>query len=258
MIPAHLESIRLAEAEAVRPLFVPGRRVIEIGGANGYQAALMVSWGLRVESIDLADRVKRDLVFPVRDYDGGRMPFGDAEFDYVFSSNVLEHIRDLDLTFSEMKRVSRPGATFIHLLPTPGWRWWTNVAHWPYLFRRYVLARRESGMDVTMPDSISGTARQRGLLHLARRALIPAAHGEYPNAIAELWYFSARRWRREFRRHGFEVVEQKPAGVFYTGYGLASLSVDARRRLARVLGSACTIFVLTRQSPLPASGERGG
>ena len=245
MIESHLESIRLAEAEAVRPLFRPGRRVLEIGGANGYQAALLASWGLQVESIDLASRVKREMLFPVRDYDGGRIPFSDAEFDYVFSSNVLEHIRDLDLTFAEMKRVAKPDAAFIHVLPTAAWRWWTNLTHWPYLFRRYVLRKRESGMDVTMPDSIGDTARNRGALHLAKRALIPAAHGEYPNAIAELWYFSAARWRREFRRRGFTLVEQKPAGIFYTGYGVASsLGVDARRRLARALGSACTIFVL--------------
>lgn len=248
MTASNLPSIRLAEAEAVRPLFAAGRRVLEIGGANGYQASLLASWGLQVESIDLATRVKREMLFPVRDYDGGKFPFGDAEFDYVFSSNVLEHIRDLDLAFAEMKRVAKPDATFIHLLPTPAWRWWTNLAHWPYLFRRYVLRRRESGMDVTMPDSIGDTARKRGVLHLAKRALIPAAHGEYPNAIAELWYFSAARWRREFRRHGFTLVEQKPAGIFYTGYGIASISAEARRRLAHVLGSACTIFVLRSAS----------
>jgi SAM-dependent methyltransferase len=240
----HLAAIRGFEAQAVRPLFEPGRRLLEIGGANGYQAALLASWGLEVESIDLAGREKGPMHFPVRDYDGRQFPFEDDQFDYVFSSNVLEHIPDLDLAFAEMKRVARSGATFIHLLPTSAWRWWTNVAHWPFLFRRYVLGKR-TGMHIAVPSSIAEGARKRGIAHMVKRALLPAAHGEYPNAIAELYYFSAMRWRREFRRHGFTLIDQKPAGIFYTGYGIAEgVGVEGRRRLARVLGSACTIFVM--------------
>jgi SAM-dependent methyltransferase len=242
---SHLEAIRSAEAAVVQPLFRPGARVLELGGANGYQASLLSSWGLEVESIDLAGRTKGPMHFPVIDYDGRHIPFGDAEFDYVFSSNVLEHIRDLDGTFEEMKRVARPGARFIHLLPTASWRWWTNVAHWPFLFGRYVLRRRTLGMDIAAPASIAEGARKRGLLFLLKRAVLPAPHGEYPNALAELYYFSAARWRREFRRHGFELIEQRPGGIFYTGYGLApGFGVTARRRASRILGSACTVFVL--------------
>jgi len=39
-----------------------------------------------------------------------------------------------------------------------------------------------------------------------------------------------------------------PLGLFYTGYSVAdsSLSIVARSRLSRLLGSACRMFVLRR------------
>jgi hypothetical protein len=44
------------------------------------------------------------------------------------------------------------------------------------------------------------------------------------------------------------VVAATSAGVFYTEYNLCRpLSMSARRRLSRVLGSACHVFVLRPQ-----------
>ena len=50
----------------------------------------------------------------------------------------------------------------------------------------------------------------------------------------------------EFRSHGFEVVVDEPLGLFYTGYLVLGerLPVEARAKLAKVLGSACQLFEL--------------
>jgi len=246
--PAVLDEVRLAELECVRHYFAAGKHLLEVGGADGYQATVLASWGLQVDSIDIAARPKGEMAFPVRDYDGSHMPFADGQFDYVFSSNVLEHIRDLDTAFTEMRRVARPDAIFVHVLPSTAWRFWTNVAHYPYLVRRYLLRSHEPGaMEIAMPGSIRDGVRRRGLSHLIRRALVPAPHGEYKSSVAELYYFSATRWLRTFRQHGFDVVERRATRIFYTGYMLApQMRMGARRTLAAALGSACNIFVLRR------------
>jgi SAM-dependent methyltransferase len=239
-----LQTIRRAEIDLLRRHFSPGARVLDLGGGDGYQASVMASWGVEVESIDVEGE-RSDRFFPVRAYDGSTIPFGDDVFDMIFSSNVLEHIRDLPRVFAELKRVARLGATHVHVLPSPKWRFWTNAAHYPYLFRRFVLKRGAGPFEISMPSSFGASVQQRGLLHSLKRALLAGPHGEYSSSVAELYYFSARRWRREFRRHGFGIVEQYPTGLFYTGYGLTpGLSVGARRRLASLLGSACNVFVL--------------
>jgi SAM-dependent methyltransferase len=43
----------------------------------------------------------------------GRLPFPDASFDAVLSTDTFEHVMDLDLAFGEIARVLRPGGSLL-------------------------------------------------------------------------------------------------------------------------------------------------
>jgi len=43
----------------------------------------------------------------------GRLPFADATFDAVLSTNTFEHVMDLDLAFAEIARVLKPGGSLL-------------------------------------------------------------------------------------------------------------------------------------------------
>jgi SAM-dependent methyltransferase len=43
----------------------------------------------------------------------GRLPFRPGTFDVVFSTNTFEHVMDLDLAFSEIFRVLKPGGSLV-------------------------------------------------------------------------------------------------------------------------------------------------
>ena len=43
----------------------------------------------------------------------GRLPFADASFDAVFSTDTFEHVMDLDFAFSEIGRVLKPGGSLL-------------------------------------------------------------------------------------------------------------------------------------------------
>ena len=74
-------------------------------------------------------------VFPIIDYDGRHIPFDDASFDIVFSSNVMEHICDLHQTNREIQRVLRPDGYCVHVMPTHIWRFWTTLSAFPTAFQ---------------------------------------------------------------------------------------------------------------------------
>src|SRR5262249_26255553 len=43
----------------------------------------------------------------------GRLPFADASFDAVLSTDTFEHVMDLDLAFAEIARVLKPGGSLL-------------------------------------------------------------------------------------------------------------------------------------------------
>lgn len=209
--------------------------MLEIGGGNGFQARTLSGWGLDVTAIDVE---ASQTYFSVQAYDGRTIPAESNAFDHVFSSNVLEHVRDLGALNDEIRRVLKPGGTAIHILPSSTWRLWTSLAHYAYIVK-FLITRKH-----TIPTHSAAPATSRNWTHLAKRALLAGPHGEFSSAFAELYGFSRPRWAKVFARDGFEVVHQGTNGLFYTGYGLLPrLSLERRRALAAILGSSCNVFV---------------
>ena len=241
----HLERLRNADFASIQRWLTPGARILELGGGSGYQANLMAARGFDVVSIDLQDRPKsQEAFFPVQDYDGRHIPFENASFDIVFSSNVLEHVRELPELLAETRRVLKPGGIAIHLLPSASWRFWTFLAHYIFVGKSVIgLQKPVPGMvSVTSPAQAIG---KRGLAATLKKAIFQGPHGEYPNAFTELYYFSRFRWSRVFARNGFRIRVNSRNAIFYTGYALApQLSLPTRQKLARLLGSSCHVFVM--------------
>lgn len=242
---SNLINLRSAEFSCVKHYFQAGIHVLELGGGNGFQASLLDSLGVKVKSIDVALPVGQQAFFPVEIYDGLTIPFLDATFDIVFSSNVLEHVQDIDVMMAEIQRVLKPEGLAIHILPTPTWRFWTSITHYVYLVMRVFGFRRPvSGGNV---HSLGEKIQRSGLWATAKRILVVGPHGEYPSAISEFWYFSKTRWLDVFHRNGFHAIHSSPSGIFYTGYlVLNGLAIIVRQKLAKILGSSTFIYVLRK------------
>lgn len=212
----HLESIRRYELDFALRFFPPSGRILEIGAGTGWQAQTLQALGFDVEAIDLSSsNYKEHRVFPVVDYDGHRIPFGDDSFDVVFSSNVLEHIPHVEEFQREIHRVLKPGGVAVHIVPSSTWRFWSNITD------------------------------------ILKAWKIPDRHGEHAtNALTEILLFRKNWWRQLFEKTGWQVVTTMPCPIFYTGRALmgARISIPARYRLSQILGGSTNLFVL-RENP---------
>lgn len=255
-----LERLRRVELQAVKDYFRPRQRVLEVGAGSGYQAAILRSWGCQVVAIDVPGRPcsrSRLSWYSVLDYDGQRIPFRASCFDVVFSSNVLEHVGDVDGLLVETRRVLAETGLAIHVVPSSGWRFWTILAHYAFLCKA-MLGRREIATAVNVPSARQVLAK-RGIRGTVARVFVPGPHGTAASAIAELRLFRAGRWLDVFRRAGFEPVDVRPAGLFYTGYSLSpGLPFEVRARLSQWLGPACNAFVLRKTGADPRGAELPG
>jgi SAM-dependent methyltransferase len=95
------------------------------------------------------------------------LPFGDGEFDLVLCAETIEHVRDVQLLLSEIRRVLRSGGTLA--LTTPATRALMRPPDplSPHLrfFTRRSLAKLldELGFDVVSLDRRAGTLLLRAV-----------------------------------------------------------------------------------------------
>jgi phosphoethanolamine N-methyltransferase len=112
-------------ARILEGIDLTGLRVLDIGcGTGGIALSLAADYGAaqvigldvedpvltiarrRAEARGLTDRVEFVKAEP------GPLPFGEAEFDFVFSKDAMIHIPDKEALFADVMRILKPGGRF--------------------------------------------------------------------------------------------------------------------------------------------------
>ena len=101
------------------------RPVLDVACGSGEWLAAVAETGCEAVGIDIASRAIRvaaDRVAGGSFVEGvaDALPFRDATFDLVTCLGALEHFADKDAALAEIRRVSRPGAKSLVLVPNAG------------------------------------------------------------------------------------------------------------------------------------------
>jgi SAM-dependent methyltransferase len=152
----------------------PDITILDYGCGNGYVLDQMrrLNPGARFFGVDVSEAAltaARDRLPDVTFYrvkDGGHVPLDGGAVDFIFCSEVVEHVYDTQVTFSEFARLLRPGGRI--LLTTPYHGLVKNVL--------LVLLAFDRHFDPTGPHVRFFT--KRSLFACLRRvALVPRRHG---------------------------------------------------------------------------------
>jgi SAM-dependent methyltransferase len=129
------------------------RRVMDLGCGRGGSVDLFRRHDPDIDwvGVDIADsqealaRHRADATFVT--YDGQNLPFPDASFDVVYSSQVLEHVRDPLGQLREIGRVLRPAGSLVG--STSQLEPYHSHSLWNYTAYGFVTLCTEAGLSVT-------------------------------------------------------------------------------------------------------------
>lgn len=100
---------------------VHGKTALDVGCGGGILAEEFAAAGFSVTGIDPSENsiqtakrhaVKNGLAIRYDVGSGEQLPYNDNSFDVVYCCDVLEHVRDVNKTISEIARVLKPGGMF--------------------------------------------------------------------------------------------------------------------------------------------------
>jgi SAM-dependent methyltransferase len=165
------------------------RTLLDVGASEGYKAALAARlFGCQAVASDLSAEACRRAreIYGLRAEPGDvqELPFGDGEFDVVFCSETLEHVKDFRQGVTELLRVAR-GAVVITVPHEPEETIQAGEA--AGVPHRHVQSLDSSSLDWVGPELGAEVEVQRlvhplsvglsGLAEGAKRAIDPARGG---------------------------------------------------------------------------------
>ena len=141
-----------------------GKTFLDGGSGGGHFSAKACSLGADVTSIDvgesLLDQVRAKCNSRTMIGDLMALPFDDGTFDFVMSTEVIEHTPDPKVALKELARVVKPGGTILVTTPCKMWQPVVRGASvlklrpfqgrenflWPKVARKIL---RDNGFDVS-------------------------------------------------------------------------------------------------------------
>ncbi len=113
---------KLFARELRRQSIPPDASILDIGTGTGTNLRMLKNLGFRhVTGLDPSDEAIRFCLEKglghVKKGDICTLPFGDAQFDFVFATDVIEHVDDDDRALAEISRVLKPGGKVLITVP---------------------------------------------------------------------------------------------------------------------------------------------
>ncbi|MBI2673871.1 MAG: class I SAM-dependent methyltransferase [Candidatus Zambryskibacteria bacterium] len=256
----YLHGVRQKEVDIVFSL-LPKKQFesgLEIGAGDGFQTTLLASHIERLVSSDLNfNRIKESLKIPSVEYktidaDAIGGVFDDNSFDFIFSSNVLEHVKDPKRVLSVTRSMLKEEGNAVHIVPSRT----IKISYLLFYYPNLVLLVLDrimgklkgkaffQGSNINLENNINVSAEIKKESRF-KKFLWPSVHGNFSNHKEEFTAYGRNQWEKIFIDTGYSVVAYVK-GPAFSGYGFG---FDFLRKILERLGvSSEHIFVLKKMS----------
>jgi ubiquinone/menaquinone biosynthesis C-methylase UbiE len=205
--------------------------ILEFGSGDGFQIPYLRRIGNVIASdICTSDGVKNLQEVKFVECSINHAPFGNGQFDVIFSSHVIQYLNELLNAFREMQRIGKSSCIYAFSVPTNIWLLLSIPAQ--YYNRIAKGLRRTEETDSKLTKFL--------------RRILPEGHGINPNFIDCYRNFKIKNWQRLFTENGFSVIEVKPLLL----YGPSEWPIIPTSTCKTNLCSSVLFLMMKRQNPL--------
>jgi len=253
----YLHDIRKREIDTVFSLlsekhFTSG---LEIGAGDGFQTTLLASYVENLISSDLNfNRIKLKVLgveYKVLDADEMEGIFEPNTFDFIFSSNVLEHVRNPVRVLSSAQVALKSDGIAVHIVPNRLMKIFYLLFYYPdlvLLLAERLLGRLWGkpffrGAGINLENNINKVGKPPGRF---KKFLLPSVHGNFKGHWEEFKAFGREAWEKKLMDAGY-WPEHYARGPIFSGFGFGI--PETWRRFFESLGlSSEHIFILRKMS----------
>lgn len=242
---------------------------LELGAGDGFQSDFVSEYVEKLIVTDInPERLKKQNTesreYRICDAEKVSNVFKNQTFDFIFSSNLLEHLPNPLEALKNMHKILKDGGVVIHIIPSPFWKICHLFFYIPnilvqaieIIFKKNRIAifskkmRNFRGLNEGSKSSNEYDNNVKAIKAPRRtffQMLMPAPHGVSSNNIKEFYALTRKRWKEEFQKANFEVMTIKK-GPVASGYGFG---LNFLRTILEKIGFASEyIYILNK------SGEK--
>lgn len=199
--------------------------ILEFGCGEGFQIPYLKSIGNVVAS----DIYRNENIKGIEDLEFvecgiGKTPFENNRFDVIFSSQVIEHIEDLNEAFSELLRIGKSECIYAFTVPTSTWLLISfPIKYIGKLFKILNLmyeytSKKKTDINVkTNSNDEKHTKRSidkysfiNKISKVLKYLIFPGGHGAFGGFATCYKMFKIKNWEKMFIKNGFIILQTKP------------------------------------------------
>ncbi|MCK4782960.1 MAG: class I SAM-dependent methyltransferase, partial [Desulfobacteraceae bacterium] len=218
---------------------------LELGAGDGFQSEILAKRVKHLISTDInPQRLRKEssvnIEYKICDAELIDTYFEEKSFDFIFSSNLLEHLPDPERALQGIYRILKDDGITAHIVPSPFYKLAQMFLFYPNL----LITKLEALMETESPfgflaEKISIYMKKQnqrnaqlsanqmgnnpkvltGRRYSALRKLFwPVPHGASDSNWKEFQDWNHKRWLNIFSKSGFTVIKVAKGPVF-SGYG---------------------------------------
>jgi len=232
---------------------------LEVGAGDGYQTTLLAPHIEKLISSDLNfKRIKESfkissVTYKTIDADKIDEVFKDQEFDFIFSSNMLEHLQNPHKFLVATQSMLTDDGYAVHIVPSRHIKIFYLMFYYPnlaLLLLERVIGKLKGkpffrGANIDLENNINSETQSKDTGSRLKKFLFPSPHGNFPTHTKEFIAFGKNRWEHLFKESGYTITAYAK-GPAFSGYGFGFKFVV---RFLEYFGiSSEHIFILKKMS----------